>query len=152
MAQADLDGGHGRSVFLTVDLAFLGANVPKIVHGGWFPLSVGLVVFLILSTWKRGADAVRAARVAKEGSLRDFVRDLRAMDPPIVRVSGTAVYLNARRETTPLALQASLRYSRALHESVVIISIQSTKEPHVAEGRAVGGRFASATRTTASAT
>ena len=123
----------GALVFGIVDLAFLGANVPKIGHGAWFPLSIGLIVFLILSTWKRGAEAVRAARGAKEGPLGDFVRQVRAMDPPVARVPGTAVYLNAHRETTPLALRASLRYNRTLHETVVIISIQSTKEPHVSD-------------------
>ena len=121
----------GALVFGTVDLAFLGANVPKIVHGAWFPLSVGLIVFVILNTWKRGAEALRAAREAKEGALSDFVGEVHAMDPPVARVPGTAVYLNARRETTPLALQASLRLYRALHETVVIISIESTREPHV---------------------
>ena len=123
----------GALVFGTVDLAFLGANVPKIVHGAWFPLSVGLVVFVILNTWKHGAEVFRAARVAKEGPLKEFVREVRAMEPPAVRVRGTAVYLNARPETTPLALRAFLRHSRALHETVVIISITSTREPHVRE-------------------
>ena len=121
----------GALVFGTIDLAFLGANVPKIVHGAWFPLSIGLIVFVILNTWKRGAEAFRAAREAKEGPLGDFVREVRAMDPPVARVPGTAVYLNARRETTPLALRALFEHSRALHETVLIVSIQSTREPHV---------------------
>ena len=124
----------GALVFFTVDLAFLGANVPKVAHGGWFPLSIGLIVFLILSTWKRGAEAVRAVAGREGGTAAGLrARKLRAMDPPAVRVPGTAVYLNARRETTPLALRASLRHSHTLHETVVIISIESTKEPHVAE-------------------
>ncbi len=121
----------GAVFFGTIDLAFLGANVGKIVHGAWFPLSVGVIVFVILNTWKRGAEALHAAREEKEGALADFVREVRAMDPPVARVPGTAVYLNARRETTPLALQASLRHFRVLHQTVVIFSIESTREPHV---------------------
>jgi KUP system potassium uptake protein len=53
------------------------------------------------------------------------------MDPPVVRVPGTAVYLNARRETTPLALRVTLEQSRAVHESVVILSLNTTRAPHV---------------------
>ena len=102
----------GAAVFFTVDLAFLGANLTKVAHGGWFPLSVGVAVFTVLSTWKRGSDKVHAARIEEEGSLRSFVEELRAMEPPPVRVPGTAVYLNARRETTPLALRAGVEHNR----------------------------------------
>jgi KUP system potassium uptake protein len=125
--------GLGAAVFFTVDLAFLGANLTKAAHGGWFPLSVGVAVFAVLSTWKRGSERVRAARVEEEGSLRSFVEELRTMDPPVVRVPGTAVYLNARRETTPLALRAGVEHNFAIREAVVIISIETTKAPYVPE-------------------
>jgi KUP system potassium uptake protein len=123
----------GALVFFTVDLAFLGANLTKAAHGGWFPLSIGVAVFTVLSTWKRGSEKVHTERIEEEGSLRSFVERLRAMDPPVVRVPGTAVYLNARRETTPLALRAGVEHTRALHETVVIISIETTKAPYVPE-------------------
>jgi KUP system potassium uptake protein len=123
----------GAAVFLTIDLAFLGANLTKAEHGGWFPLTVAVVVFTIFSTWKRGSEKVHERRIAEEGSLRSFVEELRAMEPPVVRVPGTAVYLNARRETTPLALRAGVEHTHALHESVVIVSIETTKVPYVPE-------------------
>jgi len=120
-------------VFFTVDLAFLGANLTKVAHGGWFPLTVGAAVFTVLSTWKRGSAQVHAERVREEGSLRSFVEELRAMAPPAVRVPGTAVYLNARRETTPLAMRSGVEHTGALHEAVVIISIETTRAPYVPE-------------------
>jgi KUP system potassium uptake protein len=123
----------GAAVFFTVDLAFLGANLTKTAHGGWFPLSVGVAVFTVLSTWKRGSEKVHATRIEEEGTLRSFVEELRAMDPPAARVPGTAVYLNARRETTPLALRAGVEHTHALHEAVVIVSIETTKAPYVPE-------------------
>jgi KUP system potassium uptake protein len=123
----------GAVVFFTVDLAFLGANLTKAAHGGWFPLSVGVLVFTVLSTWKHGSERVREARVEEEGSLREFVKELRTMDPPVVRVPGTAVYLNARRETTPLALRAGVEHGFAIREAVMIISIETTKAPYVPE-------------------
>jgi KUP system potassium uptake protein len=123
----------GAVVFFTVDLAFLGANLTKVEHGGWFPLLVGILIFTILSTWRLGRERVHAARIEAEGSLRSFVEELRTMQPPPVRVRGTAVYLSARSQTTPLALRSSVEHTGALHESVVIISIETTKAPHVPE-------------------
>jgi KUP system potassium uptake protein len=123
----------GAAVFFTIDLAFLGANLTKVAHGGWFPLLVGVAVFTVLSTWKRGSEKVRMARIEEEGSLRTFVEELRAMEPPLVRAPGTAVYLNARRETTPLALRAGAEHTGVVHEAIVIISIETTKAPYVPE-------------------
>jgi KUP system potassium uptake protein len=123
----------GAVVFFTVDLAFLSANLTKVEHGGWFPLTVGVVVFGVLSTWKRGSARVRASRVEEEGPLQDFVDELHALDPPLKRVPGTAVYLNARREMTPLALRASVEQIGALREAVIILSIETTRSPYVPE-------------------
>ncbi|HEY8001544.1 MAG TPA: potassium transporter Kup [Solirubrobacterales bacterium] len=123
----------GAAVFLTVDLAFLGANVNKIEHGGWFPLGIGVLVFVVLNTWKRGTEELTAARIAEEGPLLSFVEELRAAEPPAARVPGTAVYLNARRETTPLALRTNLELTHSVHEAVVILSIETTRTPHVPE-------------------
>jgi KUP system potassium uptake protein len=125
--------GIGAAVFFTVDLAFLGANLTKTAHGGWFPLSIGILLFAVLSTWRRGTKEISDSRVEAEGSLQEFVDELHAADPPPPRTPGTAVYLNARRETTPLALHASLEHAHALHESIVIISIETTRTPYVSD-------------------
>jgi KUP system potassium uptake protein len=90
-------------------------------------------LFAVLSTWKRGSERVRASRIEEEGSLRSFVEELRAMDPAPARVPGAAVYLNARRETTPLALRASVEHTRAIHEAVIVISLETTRAPYVPE-------------------
>ncbi len=123
----------GAAVFFTVDFAFLGANLTKAEHGGWFPLTVGVIAFTVLSTWRRGAQKVRAERIEEEGSLRSFVEELRSLDPPAQRLPGAAVFLNARRETTPLALRAVLEHLHALHETIVVLSIETTKAPYVPE-------------------
>ena len=80
---------------LTVDVAFLGSNALKIPHGGWFPIAIGLVVFTLLTTWKRGR-AILAERLSKETIPLDvFIASITATPP--MRVSGTAVFLNAFR-------------------------------------------------------
>src|SRR4051794_17193907 len=63
----------GAAVFLTVDLTFFSANLTKVLHGGWFPLSIALVVFIVLTTWQRGREIVTRNRTAEEGPLRAFV-------------------------------------------------------------------------------
>ncbi len=125
--------GIGAAVFFTIDIAFLAANLTKTAHGGWFPLGVGFLIFAVLSTWRRGTKEIQEKRIDAEGSLQSFIDELHAADPQPPRVPGTAVYLNARRETTPLALRASFEHAHALHESIVIISIETTRSPHVSD-------------------
>jgi KUP system potassium uptake protein len=115
--------------FLLVDLTFFTANLTKVFHGGWFPLTIALVVYVILTTWQRGREIVTRNRVEEEGPLRAFVEDLRDLNP--YRAPGTGVYLNANPETTPLAMRAAVEHLNALHQSVVIISLQTTNVPHV---------------------
>jgi KUP system potassium uptake protein len=119
--------------FLTVDLAFLGANVPKIVHGGWFPLMIGAVLFTVLTTWQRGRQLVTAQRQRDEGPLREWVTELHERRPPLPRVPGTAVFLNRGNQTAPLAMRANVRHNHVLHEHVVILSIQTQPVPRVPE-------------------
>jgi KUP system potassium uptake protein len=126
----------GAVVFLTIDLSFLAANLTKIAHGGWFPLTVGVLVYIVLTTWDTGRKQVTTRRVFEEGPLRLFVKEMHRVGPgsPVVtRVPGTAVFLNARNDTAPLALRALVEHSHVLHESVVILSIQTLKSPHVPE-------------------
>jgi KUP system potassium uptake protein len=121
----------GAGAFLVVDLAFFGANLPKVVDGGWFPLLLALIVFTLLTTWQRGRELVSARRAEAEGRLRDFVDEIRAMDPPVYRAPGTAVCLTAGKETTPLALRENVDHNRVVHESVVVVSVETRRVPHV---------------------
>ncbi|MDQ5832788.1 MAG: KUP/HAK/KT family potassium transporter, partial [Actinomycetota bacterium] len=121
----------GAAVFLIVDLAFFSANLPKVVDGGWFPLLLALVVFTLLITWRRGREMVTARRADAEGRLRDFVEEMHAMEPPVFRAPGTAVFLTAGKETTPLALRENVDHNHVLHECVVIVSVETRRVPHV---------------------
>jgi KUP system potassium uptake protein len=121
----------GATAFLFVDLAFFGANLPKVVQGGWFPLLLALVIFTLLTTWQRGRELVSIKRAEAEGLLRDFVEEVRAIEPPVYRPPGTAVCLNAGKLTTPLALRENVDYNHVLHQSVVIVSVETARVPHV---------------------
>src|SRR3954462_3177435 len=129
--------GLGATSFLIVDLTFFGANLPKVLHGGWFPLLIALVVFVVLTTWQRGREIVTRNRTEEEGPLRAFVEKVHSMDPPPTRTPRTGVFLNANLDTTPLALRANLEHNGAIHENVVIVSVQTQRVPHVPDGERV---------------
>jgi KUP system potassium uptake protein len=112
-----------------VELTFLSANLSKILHGGWLPLLIAILVFTVMTTWRRGREIVAGNRRKQEGSLREFVEELYERDLP--RVSGTAVFPHPDKETTPLALRANVRHNKVLHHSVLIVSASSEGVPHV---------------------
>jgi KUP system potassium uptake protein len=121
-------------LFLTVEVAFFSANVAKIEHGAWLPLVIGLIVSIVMLTWRRGQTIVTRNRTAMEGSLEEFLDGLNQIEPPLIRVPGTAVFPNPGGHTTPLALRATVEHSHALHEKVVIVSIDRVSVPHVDPG------------------
>jgi KUP system potassium uptake protein len=125
--------GLGAAAFLTVDLTFFAANLPKVLHGGWFPLLIALIVFVVLTTWQRGREIVTKNRTEEEGPLRAFVEEVHEQGAPVCRPKRTGVFLNANLETTPLALRANFEHNQVLHEAVVIVSVQTLRVPHVPE-------------------
>ncbi len=118
-------------LFLTVELSFFAANLAKIEHGAYLSLIVGGGFAFLMITWKRGREIVTRNRLAKEGPLDDFLEGLCNADPPIRRVPGTAIFLNPGKQTTPLALRAEVERIHALHEKVVIVSLDGVSIPHV---------------------
>jgi KUP system potassium uptake protein len=125
--------GLGVTAFLTVDLTFFAANLPKVLHGGWFPLLIAFIVFVVLTTWQRGREIVTRNRTEEEGPLRAFVEEVHGQEAPVSRPKLTGVFLNANIDTTPLALRANFEHNQVLHENVVIVSVQTLRVPHVPE-------------------
>jgi len=118
--------------FVLLDLLFLAANLPKVATGGWFPLLVGAVVLLLLTTWHRGRELVTAERVRAEGALPDFIEEMHRKGLP-TRIKGTAVFLNPSKETTPLALRIAQTRLRAIPEEVVILTVDIQNVPTVSD-------------------
>jgi len=121
----------GATAFLVVDLAFFGANLPKVIHGGWFPLALALVTFTLLTTWQRGQALVTAKRAETDGTLADFVEEIRTMDPPVYRAPGTAICLTSGKGNMPLALRENVEHNNVVHEAVVVVSVETLKVAHV---------------------
>ncbi len=115
--------------FILIDLTFFGANLLKIAHGGWFPLLVAAGVYTLLSTWKRGrqivADRLRTSTITVD----KFLEQVAELRP--ARVEGTGVFMSANPEGVPAALVHHLRFNRALHERLVLLTIDVEERPHV---------------------
>ncbi|MEP6663318.1 MAG: potassium transporter Kup [Verrucomicrobiota bacterium] len=122
-------------IFLIIELAFFGSNLLKVQHGGWFPLFVGLLIFIVMTTWKTGRDILGQKLRAGSLPLHLFLEDVEARPP--LRVSGTAVFLYGNSEGTPLALLHNLKHNKVLHERVVILTICTEQIPYVEEANRV---------------
>ncbi len=115
--------------FALIDLGFLAANSTKIIDGGWFPLAFGLLVFIVLSTWKRGRQVLQD-KLGQDGiQLAPFIESLSLGGT--TRVPGTAVFLTGRPEGVPRALLHSLKHYKVLHERMVIVTIRIFDVPYV---------------------
>jgi KUP system potassium uptake protein len=114
-----------------VDLAFFAANLPKIPTGGWFPLLVGLVLVLVMTTWRKGRQLVAAHIRRGEVPIRDVVTH--ALDTHVARVPGTAVYLFKDAGVGPPALMSNLRHNKVLHQQTLFVAIHTSDSPRVSK-------------------
>jgi KUP system potassium uptake protein len=115
--------------FITIDLAFFGANMLKIAHGGWFPLTVAAVILFLMLTWRKGRRVLRSRLGEICIPLDAFVSDLKSQN--IRRVPGTAVYMSGN-QGTPLALLHNLKHNKVLHEQVVLLTVRTEEVPYLA--------------------
>jgi KUP system potassium uptake protein len=123
----------GGGLIVLFDLMFFAANLTKLVHGAWLPLLIGVTAFTVMTTWEKGRGIVTRARETAEGPLREFVSELPDYDPPLVRMRGTAVFLNRGKQTAPLAMRANVEHNRVLHEHVIIMSIDTVPVPRITD-------------------
>lgn len=119
--------------FLLVDSLYFAANVPKIVQGGAFPVIAGIVLFTLMTTWKRGRKIMLERLDESALPLPLFIDSVRVQPPH--RVQGTAVFLIARADAVPHALLHNLLHNQVLHEQVVLLTVVAEDSPRVAEER-----------------
>jgi KUP system potassium uptake protein len=123
------------TVFLIVDVGLLGANLLKVVQGGWLPIVVAVIGFTLMTTWKTGRRLMAERLTARAMPLEDFMGAITA-GPPL-RVPGTAVFMTAQPRGTPPALAHNLRYNKVLHEHVVVLTVRTAPVPYVARDQQV---------------
>ncbi|MEN3112255.1 potassium transporter Kup [Uliginosibacterium paludis] len=117
--------------FLVVDLAFVLACAVKIVDGGWFPLAMGLAVFTLLATWRRGRQLVTARTDSETMPLDLFISSL--FHSPPRRVEGTGIFMTSAPMGVPRPLLHNLLHNKVLHERVVLLTVLTEDVPTVPE-------------------
>ena len=114
--------------FLVVDVAFVAANGAKLLQGAWFPVVLGIVLFTMMRTWRRGRELLNA-EIHKEGIRLDTFLPGLMLAPP-VRVPGTAVFLTASPDVVPHALLHNLKHNKVLHERNVFLTVETLAVPY----------------------
>jgi KUP system potassium uptake protein len=115
--------------FLAIDVAFFSANVLKVLHGGWFPLTLGVLLFTLMLTWRRGRQQVFDNLQKHAIPLDAFLESL-FIAPP-ARVPGTAIFLRGESDGVPHAMLHNLSHNKVLHERIVFLTVHITDEPRV---------------------
>jgi len=113
-----------------VDLALFSSNALKIPSGGWFPLAIGVIVFIVMSTWREGRQLVYARLSDRSVPLPSFLAT--ATEACEARVSGTAVYLTNRTDDVPVPLLNNFKHNKVLHRTVLFVRIVTENIPRVA--------------------
>lgn len=115
--------------FFLVDLMFFSANIVKLFDGGWFPVAIGGVMFMLMMTWKQGRALMRERLRDDSIDLKSFLEAV-FVSPP-TRVAGTAVFLAPEQGVTPNALLHNLKHNKVLHETNLFVTVKHHEVPWV---------------------
>jgi KUP system potassium uptake protein len=118
-----------------VDWFYFAACITKVVEGGWFPLVVAGVVFVVFQSWREGRAELTKAQEDGSLSLQSFISRLTMKKAP--RVSGTAIFMTASTESVPSALLHNLKHNKVLHERVILLTVTTEQVPWVADARRI---------------
>ncbi len=121
--------------FLSIDLVFLSSNCLKIPSGGWLPLAVGLVLYLVMTTWIKGRAMLSEYMAERRVLFEDLEEQLQEHE--LCTVKGTAIYLTRHVHGVPQVLLYNLRHNHVLHEQIIVLTVVTTDEPYVEEARRV---------------
>lgn len=116
------------STFLLIDLLFFSANIIKLPHGGWFPALIGIILLILMGTWKKGRSLLYAKLKNDSVSINDFLKNFR--EGLVHRVKGTSVFLTPNPEGIPHALLHNIKHNKILHETVIILTVKFMDYPH----------------------
>ncbi|MFZ4714731.1 MAG: potassium transporter Kup [Bacteriovoracaceae bacterium] len=130
-----LKAGSLCGFFLLIDFCFLGANLAKIIDGGWVPLVVGIIIFTIMTTWKRGRQLLEARNREKLVPLKQFIQLLD--DEKIHRNPGSAIYMSGGLVNTPYALVNTFEHFRIVHEQLIFLCVITVEMPHVDKSKRI---------------
>lgn len=115
--------------FFVVDLLFFSSNTLKLIDGGWFPVLIGMLMFTVMMTWKKGRSIMAEKLKAESFDLRNFLESV-FVSPP-TRVQGTAVFLTPEPGTVPNAMLHNLKHNKVLHDHNLFVTVRNHEVPWV---------------------
>lgn len=115
--------------FLVIEGSFWGANLLKVLHGGWFPLLVGLGIYTLMTTWNKGRQILSDRMLEYIAPLSEFLDTVRKLKP--VRVPGVAIYMSGHPQYVPPTLYQSFKHFNCIHDHLVLLSVHTSDIPHV---------------------
>ncbi|HEY6929719.1 MAG TPA: KUP/HAK/KT family potassium transporter [Thermoanaerobaculia bacterium] len=123
------------AVYLTIEGAFLGANLAKIGHGGWIPILLAAGIYSLMATWKQGqrilVETLRRTWAALARPIEEYIRDSRVQALP--RIDHPAAYLERFRDLLPPSLYLNWMHNRALHNPILLLTVETADVPRVPE-------------------
>ena len=115
--------------FFAIDVMFFASNLLKLLHGGWFPIVIGIGMFTLMLTWTQGRKLLAAKLREDAIPLADFLGAIFVSPPP--RADGTAVFLTSEPGITPNALMHNLKHNKVLHEHNLFVTVQQHDVPWI---------------------
>jgi len=115
--------------FLFIDLSFWGANILKIFQGGWVPLVIGGIIYLLMTTWSRGRKNLNEKIRNQAMSLDKFITEILSIR--MIAIPGSAVYMSSSNKGAPQPLILNIQHNRLLHKQIIILTIKTQKVPYV---------------------
>jgi KUP system potassium uptake protein len=115
--------------FFLIDLSFLGANIVKIMDGGWVPLLVGILIFISMTTWSSGRKLLAKRNSEKNIAIEKFLEILN--EEKAHRNLGTAVYMSSSMGKVPYALVSTFKHFKAVHEKIIFLQVVTNEQPLV---------------------
>lgn len=123
------------AVFFLIDISFLGANSIKFLEGGWLPLFIASIVFILMTTWQKGARLLK--KQVQENSITFDMLLSKIQEISPLRVSGTAIYMTPSASIVPPALYFNLQRNKVLHERIAILEVDIEDVPHISDDERV---------------
>jgi KUP system potassium uptake protein len=121
--------------FAIIDLSFFATNIAKVAHGGWVPLAIGVVIYVLMSTWRQGRRVLAQSLKEKTVPLTEFCAKIEA-EPPL-RVPGNAIYMSSDPWGVPVPLLHNLKHNKVMHETIAILTISTKEVPFVGKANRV---------------
>jgi KUP system potassium uptake protein len=116
-------------IFFFIDVLFFASNLLKLLAGGWFPLVIGVAMFILMLTWAQGRKLMTARLRDETIDLKSFLEAVFVSPPQ--RVTGTAVFLSAEPDLTPNALMHNLKHNKVLHDYNLFVTVRHHDVPWI---------------------